>query len=774
MSAMKFGVGQPVRRIEDDRLVRGAGRYTSDLAPENALHAVFVRSPHAHARFAIAGRQPAAAVPGVQAVYLASDFIDLGDLPCLASVPNADGSKTPLKPYPVMAGDEAHHVGDIVAMIVGRSELAARDGAERLAIDWEPLPAVVDTLDALRPDAPQVFAGAPGNVAFDAHIGDRAKTGEAFASAAHVVKIGIVNPRVVTNYMEPRGAVASYDPDLGRLTLAVGSQGVHGLRDVLAGKVLKIPPERLKVTTGDVGGGFGTRAFLYREYPLVLSAAQRLGRPVRWQADRSEHFVGDAQGRDNVTFAEMALDAEGRFLALRLDVVANLGGYVSQFAPFIPWLGATMATGPYRIEALSARVRGVYTHTVPVDAYRGAGRPEAAYVLERLVDACARALGQSPEAMRLLNFVPSSAMPYQTQTNRTYDVGDFAGALTRCVERADVAGFEARAEESRRRGFLRGLGVASYIECTAMGAGEADTSLVLEKDGTFTLLIGTQSTGQGHETAYAQVVSQQFDVPLDRIRVVQGDSDRVRSGGGTGGSRSIPIGAVTTARAAKVLADSLTGLAADRLETAAADLEIVEGKFRIVGTDREVTLAEIAALPAATPDRLEGAGSYTPDTATYPNGTHICEIEIDPETGVARLQRYTIVDDFGATLNPLLLEGQVHGGVAQAVGQALMERTVYDDDGQLLTASFMDYCMPRADDFPPIAFETRNVPSTTNPMGLKGAGEAGSIGATPAVVNAVADALWRACGNADIDMPATPQTIFRAIRRAEASKRPAR
>ena len=773
MSAMKFGVGQPVRRIEDDRLVRGAGRYTSDLAPENALHAVFVRSPHAHARFAVADRDSAAAVPGVEAVYLASDFADLGDLPCLASVANADGSKTPLKPYPVMSGDETHHVGDIVAMIVGRSELAARDGAERLAIDWEPLAAVADTLDALRPDAPQVFAGAPGNVAFDAHIGDRAKTGEAFAGAARVVKIRIVNPRVVTNYMEPRGAVASFDADSDRLTLAVGSQGVHGLRDVLAGKVLEIAPERLRVTTGDVGGGFGTRAFLYREYPLILAAAERLVRPVRWQADRSEHFVGDAQGRDNVTVAEMALDAEGRFLALRLDVVANLGGYVSQFAPFIPWLGATMATGPYRIEALSARVRGVYTHTVPVDAYRGAGRPEAAYVLERLVDACARAFGQSPEAIRLRNFVPSDAMPYQTQTNRTYDVGDFAGALTRCVERADVAGFEARAEESRRRGLLRGLGLASYIECTAMGAGESDTSLVLEKDGTFTLLIGTQSTGQGHETAYAQVVSQKFDVPLDRIRVVQGDSDRVRSGGGTGGSRSIPIGAVTTARAAKVLADSLTDLAADRLETAAADLEIVEGQFRIVGTDRSVTLAEVAALPAATPERLQGAGAYTPDTATYPNGTHICEIEIDPETGVARLQRYTIVDDFGATLNPLLLEGQVHGGVAQAVGQALMERTVYDGDGQLLTASFMDYCMPRADDFPPIAFETRNVPSTTNPMGLKGAGEAGSIGATPAVVNAVADALWRAYGNADIDMPATPQTIFRAIRRAEASKRSA-
>ncbi len=769
MTVMKFGVGQPVRRLEDERLVRGAGRYTSDLAPERALHAYFVRSPHAHARFAIAGREAAAAVPGVEAVWLAADFADLGDLPCLATTPNADGSKTPVKPYPVMAREEAEHVGDIVAMVVARSELAARDGAERLAIDWEPLPAVADALAALEPGAPQLFDRAPGNVAFDAHIGDKAATEEAFAAAARTVTIAIVNPRIVANYMEPRGAVASFDPDSGRLSLDVGSQGVHGLRDVIAGRVLKIPPERLRVTTGDVGGGFGTRIFLYREYPLILVAAERLGRPVRWQADRSEHFVGDTHGRDNFVTAEMALDAEGRFLGLRLDIVANLGAYPSQFALYVPYLGATMATGPYRIGALSARVRGVYTHTVPVDAYRGAGRPEAAYVLERLVDRCARELGLSQEAIRLRNFVPAEAMPYETQTARTYDVGDFAGAFIRCAEKADVAGFDARAEQSRRRGLLRGLGVASYIECTAMGAGE-DTELVLEKDGTLTLLIGTQATGQGHETAYAQVVSQQFDVPLDRIRVVQGDSDRVRTGGGTGGSRSIPIGAVTTARAARALADSLTELAADRLETAAADLEIVDGGFRIVGTDRSVTLAEIAALPAATPQRLTGAGAYTPSEATYPNGTHICEIEIDPDTGVARLDRYTIVDDFGATLNPLLLEGQVHGGVAQAVGQALMERTVYDEDGQLLTASFMDYCMPRADNFPPIAFETRNVPSTTNPMGFKGAGEAGTIGATPAVVNGVADALWRAYGVADIDMPATPQAIFRAIRRAQIYK----
>jgi aerobic carbon-monoxide dehydrogenase large subunit len=770
MSVMKFGVGQPVRRVEDDRFVRGAGEYTSDLAPEGSLCAYFVRSPHAHARFTIGSRDAALATPGVKAAYIASDFSALGGLPCLEPVRNSDGSLTPLKPNPVMAERDADHVGDIVAMIVAESEVTARDGAEALAIDWEALPAVADVREALGPGAAQVFAGAPGNIAFDAHLGDKVQTDAVFAEAAHVVGIEIVNPRVVANFLEPRGAIGTFDAESGRRTLYVGSQGVHSLRDHLARHVLKVPPEALRVVTRDVGGGFGTKSFLYREYGLVLEAARRLQRPVRWLADRTEHFVGDAQGRDNVTKAEMALDRQGRFLALRADILGNLGAYPSQYGPFIPWQGATMATGPYKIDCLYARTRGIYTHTVPVDAYRGAGRPEAAYVLERLVDRCARELGLSQEAIRLLNFVPREAMPYKTQTDRTYDVGDFGGALRQCMQKADVAGFDKRAAESSSRGALRGLGVASYIECTAWGDGEIG-ALSLERDGTLTLLIGTQSNGQGHETAYAQVIAEQFDVPLDRVKVIQGDTARVKSGAGTGGSRSIPVGAVMTARASRALAQSLKDLAADRLEAASADLEIADGRVRIVGTDRSLSLVEIAALPAATPERLRGAGSYTPDMATYPNGTHICEVEIDPETGAARIVRYTVVDDFGFTLNPLLLEGQVHGGIAQGVGQALMERAVYDRDGQLLSASLMDYCLPRADDFPGIEFETRNVPSTTNPMGMKGAGEAGSIGSTPAVVNAVADALWRAYGIADIDMPATPLAIFRAIRDAEAKKR---
>ena len=770
MTVMKFGVGQPVRRVEDQRLVRGAGRYTSDLAPEGSLYAHFVRSAHAHARFTVGDRAKVAATPGVRAVLVASDVSHLGDLPCLAPVKNSDGTQTPLKPYPVMAKDEAHHVGDIVAMIVANSAFAAKDAAEALAIDWEALPAVADAVEALRPDAAQVFDDAPGNVAYDAHYGDKAKTDEAFAKAAQVVKIGIVNPRVVANFMEPRGAVGWRDPESGRLTLHVGSQGVHRLRSVLARDVLKMPRADLTVVTADVGGGFGTRIFIYREYALILEAARRLGRPVRWQADRSEHFVGDTQGRDNVTTAEMALDPDGRFLALRVDIIANLGAYISQFGQDVPWFGASMSTGPYRIDTLHARVRGVYTHTLPVDAYRGAGRPEAAYVLERLVDRCARELKLSRETIRLRNFVPPDAMPYQTQTDRTYDVGDFAGALKRCVEKADAAGFEARAAESKARGLLRGLGYSSYIECTAWD-GEKDTSLLLGKDGTLTLLIGTQSTGQGHETAYAQVVSEQFDVPLDRIKVVQGDSDRISRGEGTGGSRSIPIGAVTTARASKALAKSLKELAADKLE--AATRRSRDRRWPLSHRrNGQIALARGNRRPSVRhAGTVAGAGSYTPDMATYPNGTHICEVEIDPETGTVQILRYTVVDDFGFTLNPLLLEGQVHGGIAQGVGQALMEKAVYDSEGQLLSASLMDYCLPRADDFPPIEFETRNVPSTTNPMGLKGAGEAGAIGSTPAVVNAVADALWRAYGVADIDMPATPQAIFRAIRQAETAKR---
>jgi aerobic carbon-monoxide dehydrogenase large subunit len=762
MKPTKFGVGQAVRRVEDVRLVAGRGHYTGDYAPEGALHAVFLRSPHAHAAFTFGDLEAARALPGVKAVYVAADFAGLGNLPCLAPVANSDESTTPLKPYPVLAQGAAHHVGDLVAMVVAESESQARDAAERLEIDWSPAPAAVDMREAIKDGAPQVFDGAPGNVAYDAHIGDEAKTAAVFAGAAHVVSLSVVNQRVVANYLEPRCAVGEYDAASQRFTLTMPGQGVHGMRDTLADEILKVARDRVRVVTPDVGGGFGTKSVMHREYPLVLEVARRLGRPVRWQSERTEHFVGDAQGRDNLTTAEMALDANGRFLALRVDILGNLGAYLSQFGPYIPWLGATMATGTYDIAPIYVRCRGVYTHTVPVDAYRGAGRPEAAYVLERLVDHCARTLKIAPEEIRARNFVKPAQMPYRTQTGRTYDVGDFEGAMRASLARADYAGFEARAEEARKRGVLRGIGFASYVECTAWNDDEQG-SVELTRDGRFTVLIGTQSNGQGHETAYAQVVSQYLDVPLDRITVVQGDTDRVATGFGTGGSRSIPIGAVMVSRASEKLVATLKELAADKLEAAVADLEAANGAIRIAGTDRAISYETIAALPGATREKLKAADSYAPPHATYPNGTHTCEVEIDPQTGVTRIERYTVVDDFGVALNPLLLAGQVHGGVAQGVGQALMEQAVYGEDGQLLTASLMDYCVPRADNLPNFHFETRNIPSTTNPLGLKGAGEAGSIGSTPAVMNAVNDALWRAYGVAYLDMPATPRVIYSAI-----------
>jgi aerobic carbon-monoxide dehydrogenase large subunit len=767
--AMKFGVGQGVKRVEDVRLVSGRGNYASDAVDGAELKAVFLRSPYGRAKFRIYDIEAARAAPGVRAIYVASDFAHLGDLPCQEKVLNADGSLTPFKPFPLVASGEVDHVGDIVAMAVAATALEARDAAERIGVVWEELPAAIDMEEAVRPGAPQVFAGAPGNLAYDGFIGDRQKTDAAFERATHRVRIKIVNPRVVANFLEPRSAVGEYNAKTGRLTLNIGSQGVHLFKRIVAEDVLKIPPANLRVVTQDVGGGFGTKQVVYREYPLVLEAARRLGRSVGWMADRNEHFVGDSQGRDNVTTAEMALDADGRFLALRLDILGNLGAYLSTYAPYIPWLGATMATGPYHIDALYARVRGVYTHTVPVDAYRGAGRPEAAYVLERLVDKCARTLGVAPEELRARNFVRPEQMPYHTHTDRDYDVGEFEGAMRACLKKADHAGFAGRAEQSRARGKIRGFGISSYIECTAWNDFERG-SVTLEKSGDFTVLIGTQSNGQGHETAYAQAVSQHLDVPLERIKIVQGDSDRIATGAGTGASRSIPIGAVMVARASHTLAASLKELAADKLEAAVADLEIDDGMVRIAGTDRAVSYAEIAALPAATAAKLTATEEYAPSNATYPNGTHACEVEIDPETGETSIVCYTIVDDFGFTLNPLLLAGQVHGGIAQGVGQALMEKATFDDHGQLLTASLMDYALPRADSLPSFDFETRNVPSTTNPMGLKGAGEAGSIGSTPAVMNAIADALWRAYGVEHIDMPATPLAVYRAIKGARAGR----
>jgi carbon-monoxide dehydrogenase large subunit len=525
--------------------------------------------------------------------------------------------------------------------------------------------------------------------------------------------------------------------------------------------VFKTDLENFRVITRDVGGGFGTKSFNYREYPLSLVSARRLGRPVKWVSDRTEHFLADAHGRDNDVTASLAMDKDGRILGLKIDLLANMGGYLHQFGPYIPALGATMSTGVYDIQNLDFEMRGVYTHTTPLDAYRGAGRPEAAFLIERLVDAAAREIGMPVEELRRKNFIKPEQMPYLTPGGRRYDVGEFDGHMTRALEKAGKASFPERVKEAEARGKLRGFGTAVYIEACAF-AGSEPAKLTLDADGGITLYIGTQTNGQGHATAYSQFVADKIGLDFEKITVRQGDTAELAKGGGTGGSRSIPLGGVSVARASEVLAEKMKKLAADELEASPADIELVDGDARIVGTDRVISYADIARAAKTEEDRT-GDADVVQDEATYPNGTHICEVEIDPETGDVEIIRYTIVDDFGVTVNPVLLLGQVHGGVMQGIGQCLTEGVVYSEDGQLLTASFMDYAMPRADDAPFFDFETRNVPSITNALGIKGAGEAGTIGACPAVVNALIDALYRACGVGEIEMPATPLRVWEAL-----------
>jgi carbon-monoxide dehydrogenase large subunit len=759
---MKFGFGQAVTRKEDDALLRGQGHYVADVAPAATLHAVVLRSPHAHARFRIVDLERARALPGVRLVLTAADIAQLGPLPTPGVL---EGVDIPVPFYPILASDEVRHVGDSIAFVVADTLAQAKDAAEAIEVDWQPLPHVVGAVAALEKGAALVWPDRPGNIAFETALGDVRATKEAFARAAHTVSLTIVNQRLVTNYLDTRGVIAEHDGD--RYTLTLGSQGSHIIRDIIAGAVLKIPPEKMRVITPDVGGGFGTKLFPYREYALAAVAAERVAKPVKWVCERSEHFLADSHGRDNISMAKLALDDKGRFLALDLDIVADMGAYLSCYAPYIPWLGVGMATGVYDIPIAHIRLRGVYTNTVPVDAYRGAGRPEASYLIERAVDAAAREIEIAPDVLRRRNFIKPKAMPYTTPTGKVYDSGDFAGTLARAQEIADWDGFNKRAAQSKRAGKLRGIGIATYVEACG-GNGPETAHVRLDRDGGVTVLIGSQSTGQGHATAYAQIVADRLDLPPEQVRLVQGDTDLIESGAGTGGSSSIPVGGVSVERASKTLADKLKDLAAEALEAAAGDLEIANGAVRIAGTDRVISFADLAAHPRATPERLRAASEFGPEVPTYPNGTHIAEVEVDPQTGVTAILRYVVVDDFGATLNPLLLAGQVHGGAVQGIGQALMEHTVYDPaSGQLLSASLMDYALPRAADAPDFAFETRNVPCQTNPLGVKGAGEAGAIGSCPAVINAVLDALWRAHRIRDLDMPATPERIWQAVEAAK-------
>ena len=755
---MKFGFGQALTRKEDDALLRGAGRYVADVAPEATLHAVMLRSPHAHARFSIHELDRVRGMPGVRLVLTAADVANLGPLPTPGVIP---GPEIKIPVYPILAKDVVRHVGDAVAFVVADSLAAAKDAAEAISVDWQPLPHVIGAVAALATGAPQVWPDRPGNLAFETELGDAAATKAAFARAARTVALTIVNQRLVTNYMDTRGVIAEYDGK--RYTLTLGSQGSHVIRDIICGQVLRLPLDKMRVITPDVGGGFGTKLFPYREYALAAVAAERLRKPVKWVCERSEHFLADSHGRDNISSARLALDDKGRFLALEVDIVADMGAYLSCYAPYIPWLGAGMATGAYDIPVAHVRLRAAYTNTVPVDAYRGAGRPEASYLIERLVDAAAHDLDTAPDALRRKNLIKPKALPYTTPTGKIYNSGDFAGCMTRAQEIADWDGFKKRAAASKRAGKLRGIGIATYVE--ACGNNGPETANVrLDRDGGVTVLIGSQSTGQGHATSYAQLVAERLDLPPGRVRVVQGDTDLIATGAGTGGSSSIPVGGVSVDRAAKTLGEQLKQLAADALEAAPTDMEIADGTVRVAGTDRVISFVDLAAHPQATPERLSATKDFGTEQPTFPNGTHIAEVEIDPLTGATAIMNYVVVDDFGATLNPLLLAGQVHGGAVQGIGQALMEDTVYDPaSGQLLSASFMDYAMPRAADAPSFVFETRNVPCKNNPLGVKGAGEAGAIGSCPALINAILDALWRAYKIRHIDMPATPQRVWAAI-----------
>ena len=764
----KFALGQSVTRIEDTALLRGAGCYADDVRVANAAHACIVRSPHAHAKILRIECGDARSAPGVLAILTGEDAAadGLGDIPCVVPVTNRDGSARGETPRPILARGRVRHVGDPVAVVVAESPAQARDAAERIEIEYQPLPVVVGTLAATRPGAPLAWDGIAGNICFDVGAGaSEAAVEAALATATHVTRLELVNNRLVANPMEPRAALADYDPATDRSTLYTPSQGPHVIHEQVADVILKIGKDRLRVVSGNVGGAFGMKIFLHPEQPIVVWASRRLKRAVRWTGDRSESFVSDVQGRDNYSVAELATDSGGRFLGLRVTTWANMGAYLSNYAPFIPQLAVPMLSGVYRIPAIYANIKGVVTNTVPVDAYRGAGRPEAMYLLERVIDMAARELGIAPDELRRRNFIASADMPYQTPVESRYDSGDFAGVMSRALARADWNGFAARREQAKRNGKLRGIGLAMYIE--RCGGGPGDTVMLkVDPAGSVTLFSGMQDNGQGHTTTFVQLLSEKLGLDAGRIRVVQGDTDLVPSGM-TGGSRFLAIGGIASMSAADEVIGKGREAAASLLEAAPGDIEYGDGEYRIAGTDRKVSLFEAAGKTGG----LQALHTRTPDAYTYPNGCHVCEVEIDGDTGETRIVRYSVVDDFGRAINPLLLEGQVHGGTVQGIGQALLELGLYDtESGQLLTGSFMDYALPRADDVPSFDCGFHHAPCVTNPLGVKGAGEAGAVGAPPAVINALVDALHPVAGLKHIDMPATHEKVWRALRGAPAGR----
>ena len=778
-------IGARVPRREDAALLTGRGRFIDDIDRARQAHAWIVRSPYAHARIVSIDTADADALPGVVAVLAHRDLAADGIAPL--SEPNRvtgrDGAKTVNVDHPLLADERVMHVGDPVAMVVARTRREAQDAAERVFVDYEELDVVIDGRAALEADAPQLWPSAPGNAALDWEGGDAGATDAAFARAARVTRLVIVNNRVVIAPMETRGAIAEYEPRDGRYTIRTPSQGVGSLLAPLA-RSLGVAESRVRVITDDVGGAFGIKIPPYPEQVLVAWAARRLDRPVKWIAERSESFLSDGQGRDHVTEAELALDADGRFLAVRTSTVSNMGAYSTAAAPTIPTLGGTRCvTGVYRIPAWHARSRVVFTNTVPIHAYRGAGKPEYNHVVERLADTAARETGRDPAELRRLNVVPPEAMPYPTGTGIEFDSGEFAANMDDALALADRSGFEARRAEARSRGMLRGFGFALFQEPD--GYLDNRVTLVFQPSGELTVTLTGQAGGHGHETTFAQVASDRLGVPFESVQVRQGDSDVVGPGSGSGGSRTATVAGMGVTLAAEAIVERGKRVAAELLEASAEDIAFAAGThaggtlagglYTIAGTDRSVPLRDVVAasfrpesFPGSNEIGLQATSHYRAKQYNYPCGCHVCEVEIDPSTGALALVRYTAVNDHGVVINPLLLEGQVHGGIAQGLGQALLERTVYDPDtGQLVSGSFMDYALPRADDLPMVDFHANCVPARTNPLGVKGVGESGCTAACPAVMNAIADAL-APIGTTHIDMPATPERIWAACERARA------
>jgi len=763
-----FGTGQAIRRKEDERFIRGNGQYTDDVEDGNAARLYVFRSPYAHGTITTLDVSAAKETDGVIAVYTAEDLQAAGvrDLPAAPMPPSSKTEDRPGIGQPPLARGRVRYVGEPVVAIVAETLAAARDASELIEFDVDELPTAVTPRAALAESASELHDELPGNRLAVLERGDEAAARAAFADAARVVEIDLVNNRLAPTAMEPRGCLLAYDTASDTLTLTQGSQGVHGLRDYLA-KCIDVG--NMRVITPDVGGGFGLKMFLQCETVVAAHAAMALRRNVKWMADRTESFLSDLHGRDHQTRARMALDDDGKILALDIEIDAAAGAYCGQVGPIIPWFGASMSSGCYHIPAGYVRINMAMTNTVPCDAYRGAGRPEAAFLIERLMDKAARETGMGADEIRRINFIRPDEFPYRTFAGACYDSGEYERLMNAALERADWDGFEKRRAESAARGKLRGIGLAYYVEVCS-GLGSEETHIKLEKDGRVTVLIGTQSTGQGHETSFGQMIADGLGIDLDEIDIVQGDTDRVPTGRGTAGSRSMVIGGSALLQTVDTLIDAGRRQAGEMLEAAADDIEFESGEFRIAGTDRRLSIREVAAASYDAPADGVNAGlasseEFTPEDGTFPNGCHVCEIEVDPDTGSYEFLRYVIEDDVGTVVNPLILEGQIVGGVAQGLGQACGEQAVYDpESGQLLTATFMDYPMPRADWLPEVEFRYQEVPSPRNPLGIKGAGEAGTIGAAPAFVNAMVDAVAPR-GVRHMDMPVTPLAVWEALHR---------